>query len=74
MGTVHAVGGVEAKLEAAQEAGCTTVFIPKENYDYMGKETFDKFSLKVVPVSHINQVVDQLFTSKETTKIKGLAV
>ncbi|MGN0533226.1 MAG: AAA family ATPase [Eubacterium sp.] len=74
MGTVHAVGGVEAKLEAAQEAGCKTAFIPQENYDYMGKETFDKFSLKVVPVSHINQVIDQLFTSKETTKIKGLAV
>lgn len=74
MGTVHAVGGVEAKLEAAQEAGCTTVFIPQENYDYMGKETFDKFSLNVVPVSHINEVVNELFTAKETTKIKGLAV
>ena len=68
MGYVHAVGGVDAKIGAAQEAGCTTVFIPKENYDYMGAEQFKKYSVSVIPVSHINEVVKAVFNGKSKNK------
>lgn len=71
MGYIHAVGGVEAKIEAAQEAGCTHVFIPKDNYDYIGEDNFEKYDITVIPVSHINEVVEAVFHNK--TKNKRMA-
>lgn len=71
MGYIHAVGGVESKIEAAQEAGCTHVFIPKDNYDYIGEDNFEKYDIVVVPVSHINEVVEAVFNNE--TKSKRMA-
>lgn len=70
MGYIHAVGGVEAKIEAAQEAGCTHVFIPKENFDYIGEDEFKKYDISVVPAEHIKEVYTSVF-NKETKRMAG---
>jgi len=40
-GRITAIGGLEIKLEAAQEAGCRTVIIPRENL--AGEEGIERF-------------------------------
>ncbi|MGE4272011.1 MAG: ATP-dependent protease LonB [Desulfitobacterium sp.] len=54
-GGVKPVGGVPAKLEAAHQAGCRRVFIPKENW----QERFRNFAegMEVIPVETLNEVL-----------------
>lgn len=52
-GTVKPVGGVSAKIEAAVQAGATTVLIPKDNY----KESYAKYPIDVVPVKDILEII-----------------
>ncbi|ABR47283.1 Sporulation protease LonB [Alkaliphilus metalliredigens QYMF] len=52
-GKVKPVGGITAKIEAAKEAGCTRVLIPKDNY----QERFKEFKIEVIPVDTIEEVV-----------------
>ncbi|AOY75942.1 Lon protease 2 [Clostridium formicaceticum] len=52
-GAVKAVGGITTKIEAAKEAGCTRVLIPKDNY----QERFKELSIEVIPVEHIEEVI-----------------
>ncbi|AGA70487.1 ATP-dependent protease LonB [Desulfitobacterium dichloroeliminans LMG P-21439] len=54
-GGVKPVGGVPAKLEAAHQAGCRRVFIPKENW----QERFKNFAegMEVIPVETLNEVL-----------------
>lgn len=53
-GLVRPVGGVPAKIEAARDAGATTVLIPRENW----QETFrDIPGVKVVPVEKLVDVL-----------------
>ena len=47
-GQILPVGGVEEKLEAAQEAGVKRAFIPAENW----KDGYGRLGLVVVPVGH----------------------
>ncbi len=56
-GEVLAVGGVTSKIEAAIEAGISTVIIPKSNMKdvVLSKEDFSK--VKLVPVSDIKEVL-----------------
>ncbi|MDF2627265.1 MAG: Lon-like ATP-dependent protease [Symbiobacteriaceae bacterium] len=58
-GFVKPVGGVVAKVEAARQAGCTRVLIPKENW----QETFrDVSGVEVIPVETLAQVFDLALT------------
>ncbi len=55
-GRVKPVGGVAAKIEAAKQAGCKRVLIPKENW----QERFVELSgeIEIIPVEELTQVLD----------------
>ena len=55
-GRVKPIGGVAAKIEAAKQAGCKRVLIPKENW----QERFAEFGdeLEVIPVEELAQVLE----------------
>ncbi|AFM43184.1 ATP-dependent protease LonB [Desulfosporosinus acidiphilus SJ4] len=54
-GRVKPIGGVAAKIEAAKQAGCKRVLIPKENW----QERFAEFEgeMEVIPVEELSQVL-----------------
>lgn len=54
-GHVKPIGGVYPKVKAAKKAGAQTVIIPKENMQSILKEIT---GIKIVPVSHLNEVFD----------------
>lgn len=54
-GLVKPVGGVYAKIKAAQKAGVKTVIIPKENMESILKEIE---GIAIIPVSHIKEVFE----------------
>jgi ATP-dependent Lon protease len=63
-GFVKPVGGVVAKVEAARQAGCTRVVIPKENW----QECFrDVKGIRVLPVDRLEEVFDAAFAVDEAT-------
>jgi Lon-like ATP-dependent protease len=55
-GRVKPVGGVAAKIEAAKQAGCKRVLIPKENW----QERFAEFDgeFEIIPAEELNQVLE----------------
>lgn len=61
MGGVYAVGSVMEKIQAADASGCSRVFIPKQNYEQLEKERLKEFRCEVIPVSHVSEVVRQVF-------------
>jgi ATP-dependent Lon protease len=61
-GYVKPVGGVVAKVQAARQAGCTRVLIPRENW----QESFrDMAGIQVIPVDRLEQVFDLAFQIEE---------
>jgi Lon-like ATP-dependent protease len=60
-GAVLPVGGVPAKIEAAERAGATCVLIPKENWQEIFEE---KHAIKVIPVQQIEEVIDLAITKE----------
>jgi ATP-dependent Lon protease len=59
-GRVLPIGGLKEKLLAALRAGITTVFIPKENEKDLAEIPDSvKKHLKLVPVSHVDEVIAQ---------------
>jgi Lon-like ATP-dependent protease len=54
-GQVLPVGGVVAKVEAASQAGCKRVLIPRENW----QEVFQSMVIEVVPVDSLLEVIQQ---------------
>ena len=52
-GAIGEVGGIDAKLKAAQEAGCTKVFLPAGCVP----DHCEQYSIELVPVSHVDDVV-----------------
>lgn len=57
-GDVLPVGGVTHKIEAAAKAGLKTVIIPKANEQDVMIEDEYKEQIKIIPVSHISEVLD----------------
>lgn len=60
-GLIKPVGGVAAKVEAAERAGAKTVFIPKQNY----QKKFAGSKLRVIPVESVGDVLKTLFEKTE---------
>ncbi|MBO5556121.1 MAG: endopeptidase La, partial [Oscillospiraceae bacterium] len=59
-GVVTAIGGLPEKLMAAQRAGVTTVFIPRENEDDLADVSEEvRASLEILPVDEIGQVLER---------------
>ena len=57
------IGGLKEKLLAALRAGITTVFIPKENEKDLAEIADSvKKALKIIPVSHVDEVISQALT------------
>lgn len=57
-GDVLPVGGVTHKVEAAAKYGIDTVIIPKVNENDVMIEEEYKDEINIIPVSHINEVLD----------------
>jgi len=68
-GKVRPVGGVPAKVEAAQTAGIKKVFIPKENW----QEIFEDMNIEVIPVEDFSEVIESLFKPK-TVKSNDMTI
>ena len=69
-GSVTAIGGLPEKLLAAERAGITRVFIPKENlYDLkdVAKEILDK--MDIVPVSTVTDVLHEIGLLENTAAV-----
>ncbi|EGL81570.1 anti-sigma H sporulation factor, LonB [Caldalkalibacillus thermarum TA2.A1] len=62
-GKVKPVGGVVAKVEAAQQAGCTRVIIPRENDQAIFR---DLDHLEVIPVDHLDEVLKLALVKEKT--------
>ena len=68
-GGIMPIGGLSEKLMAAQRAGITKVFIPKENaedLDEVAREVRD--ALEIFPVSRVREVLEKLDLSSEAPK------
>jgi ATP-dependent Lon protease len=64
-GRVLPIGGLKEKLLAALRAGITTVFIPKDNEkDLPEIPDSVKKTLKIIPVSHVDEVIATALTRK----------
>lgn len=59
IGNVKAIGGLDAKIAGAIQAGCTQVLVPKENeQDYEKLSQQIKDSIEIILVDNIQQVLD----------------
>lgn len=65
-GGVKPVGGIAAKIEAAHQAGCQRVFIPKENWQERFKNFAEDF--EVIPMESLAQVLEAAFLGEVNTE------
>jgi ATP-dependent Lon protease len=64
-GRVLPIGGLKEKLLAALRAGITTVIIPKDNEkDLVEIPDNVKKGLTIIPVSHVDEVIDLALVRK----------
>lgn len=65
-GQIHAIGGLKEKLIAAERAKTETVYIPMHNYlEMKGRNELGLFSLNIIPVASISELVSHLFPGYE---------
>ncbi len=69
-GQVRPIGGVVAKVEAAQQAGCKRVLIPRDNW----QEVFQSMAVEVIAVDTLNDVIDRAVMAAEEEKSAGQPV
>jgi len=63
-GRVLAIGGLKEKLLAALRGGITTVLIPEENQKDLAEIPDNvKEGMTIIPVSHVDQVLEKALTS-----------
>ncbi len=70
-GCVKPVGGVAAKIDAAKQAGCKRVLIPKENWQERFADL--KGEIEIIPVDELTQVMELAIISEiklEKTEIR----
>lgn len=60
-GYVHPIGGVLPKIQGAERAGCTRVFVPRDNLRQLRGDTLAQFTVEVIPVSHYSEIESILF-------------
>ena len=53
-GYVFNIGGTIAKIQSAEQSGCTKVFIPEGNYRELSKDDLELFSIEIAPVNHVH--------------------
>jgi Lon-like ATP-dependent protease len=71
-GDVLPVGGVTQKIEAAAQAGITTVLIPRSNMgDVLIDESY-KDTIEIIPVSSMSEVLEHSMGSQRTRLIEKL--
>ncbi|MGD9663595.1 MAG: endopeptidase La [Novosphingobium sp.] len=64
-GRVLAIGGLKEKLLAALRGGIKTVLIPEENVKDLAEIPANvKEGLEIIPVSHVDQVLERALTSE----------
>ena len=64
-GRVLAIGGLKEKLLAALRGGIKTVLIPEENQKDLAEIPANvKEGLEIIPVSHVDQVLEHALTAK----------
>ncbi|HHV65903.1 MAG TPA: ATP-dependent protease LonB [Peptococcaceae bacterium] len=69
-GKVKPVGGIAAKVEAAAQAGCQRVFIPKENWQR--RFAHMEMGIEVIPVETLDEVLNAVLlppTARETIEV-----
>ncbi|ADY56773.1 ATP-dependent protease LonB [Syntrophobotulus glycolicus DSM 8271] len=69
-GKVMPVGGVSAKIEAAIQAGCKRIFIPRENWQMKFEDMED--GVEVIPVDSLTEVLTAVLipnTRVETVEV-----
>jgi len=64
-GDVLPIGGVTYKIEAAANAGITTVLIPRSNMGDVLIEEAYKERVKIIPVSNISEVLEYALSGKK---------
>jgi len=74
LGDVLPIGGVTAKIEAAIESGIKTVIVPKSNIQDIVMTPEQKKKIKIVPVSHIKDVLTEVMDWKGKKKILDLII
>ncbi len=64
-GEIKPVGGVVAKIEAAEQAGVKKVLIPKDNY----QKSFDDKEIEIIGVQRIEEVIKHAVIAEEAGEI-----
>lgn len=59
-GYVFNIGGTVAKIQAAEQSGCSKVFIPYGNFAELDNKTLEQFTVEVIPVRHISEVINRV--------------
>ncbi len=72
-GAVNAIGGLPEKLMAAQRAGVTKVFIPKDNVDDLLDVADEvKKNLEIIPVSSVEEVLEQTGVKEKKPELRAV--
>ena len=70
-GNVRVMGGLYLKLCSAERAGVEKVYIPKENYIQLcDSKEIDAFDMQIVPISHVDEIMEALFGEEMKTCIQ----
>lgn len=69
-GQVRPIGGVVAKVEAAQLAGCKRVLVPRENW----QDAFKSMAIEVQSVDTLQEVIKAAMVAEEETEAAGQPV
>ena len=62
------MGGVNAKVAAAKQAGAQRVLIPKENWQVL----YGKMDIEVIPIEHISEAIPYAILDKNEITIKEI--
>ncbi len=72
-GCVFCIGGTRAKIRAAEQAGCTRVFLPYDNYRELTEKELSELRIKVIPVRHVDEVIREVLPRLEEKTLETCA-